>query len=435
MIFFIFIFKCLAWLAGRSWAEMDGKETNQFKSSIIIGGLFLVTSIVVSCGHWLFWSHLPSTTNFPIWPTLATVIIALGVYRVAMVALENAGRSRIAWYGVLGIIAGGNTVFAGHEVAIYMFESEVNHQMLEDSVHSHGQFRELTLQPAKAKADEITALNSAITKAQFELAAVPPMVEQLSIEMTECESQLNNLRSTATPLGTNGYTRDQRLIKNKSTQCGLLAKERASLLTESIDEKKASLKRLNAQADQMTNDYDTLAQNAQETQTKANTIISQAASTGFARHLALWRAVKSGKISILIVMLVMAMIFIFEMAVFLAKQTLPKDSLVMANIEQKLMEENDHLLQIAIHSAYRHQIKNDAAADNGTIKSVSNTNFTYNVSPLVGATYTKMRINALEANYAAAMKASNTYGKSFAEAFAIPEPAAADNDGKATQPA
>ncbi len=431
-----FIFKCLGWLAGKSFAEMRDVEPSDYKTSIIVGGLFLVTAGVVSSGHWLYWSHLPSTMHFPILPTIATVTIALWIYRGAMVALENAGRlGLLGWYLTLAIIAGGNTWFAGHEIAIFMFESEVAHQMLEDNVLSQVQFRELTLQPAQAKADEITALNLAITKAQFELTTVPPMVQQLSVQITECESQLYNLRSNATPLGTNGYTRDQRVIKNKSNQCSAMAKERSNLLIENIDQKKASLSRLNAQADQMTKAHDSLVQNAHDQQIKAHTAITESVSTGFARHHALWRAAQTGKISIWNMVLAMAMIFISEMALFLAKKTLPRDCLTMGSIEKILMAENDHLLQVAIHKSYRHQIENDDATNNGTIATVSKTNFTYNVSPLVGATYTKMRINALEANYAAAMKASNTYGKSFAEAFTMPESDTANHDGKQKQTA
>jgi hypothetical protein len=100
------------------------------------------------------------------------------------------------------------------------------------------------------------------------------------------------------------------------------------------------------------------------------------------------------------------------------------------------MAENDHLLQVAICAAYRHQIKSDVATPNGKIYSYSSGQFAYNIKPLVEASYNSMRIKALAANYDSAMKASDKYGKSVVDAFyTLPESNADDNEGKATQPA
>jgi hypothetical protein len=105
-------------------------------------------------------------------------------------------------------------------------------------------------------------------------------------------------------------------------------------------------------------------------------------------------------------------------------------------MQEKLFKENEDLLYKAISNSYRQAIKADAKDASGKIITISKQQYEWNAKPLIKAHYDLNRVHTMSASYEAAAKASNKYGKSFAEAFvSMPESNADDNEGKATQPA
>lgn len=416
------IFKCLAWLAGRSFSEMKDDNESQYKNSIVVGGLFVITAMVVTFGHFLWWSHLPMTTSSPVLPTVISVILVLSAYRGAMACLDVAGRWSLVLFLILGTIAGTNTIFAGEEVLIYIFEAQIEEQISEDAYNKQNDFATLALHSAQSQKSDILALNTQIAEVQASLESTTPLIAQLSSELLACNQQTNALKATATPIGFNGYARDQRALNKQTSMCASLTKQRNKLLAESVAEKKLTLNHLNAQLNDSFETQKQLVTKAHAASEANNSIIYTSVSVGMARHKALWSAVWSGKVPITLAVFLMATLCMIELLTFIAKILMGKDTIGIRNMQEKLFKENEDLLYKAISNSYRQAIKADAKDASGKIITISKQQYEWNVKPLVDAHYNSNRVHAMSASYDAAAKASSKYGKSFLDAFAtIPE--------------
>lgn len=290
----------LAWYGGRSWGELEHRDAGECDTSIAVGLLGLVSIGIIFAGHLLFWSHLPHTSAsaLAIAGFIATLFALL--YRVLLRAMEvmgwlAKGTMLVVLVGVMGV----NAALAGHELVLLAFRPQVESQArlsAAQGVSSYGTAVEQSLGLPRLR-DENKQLDDAVTATRTERQRIPDGVQTLQRQAQACDAAAANLRSRIpSDAEAPGYANALSAWREQRTRCNALTQQAQRLLAEHRAQQDKELARLTEQREQVRKSLTDANTEHEQTLKRDAPTLNDSATTGFARHAALWSAVDARRI-------------------------------------------------------------------------------------------------------------------------------------------
>ena len=331
------IWKPLALLGGRNLQQLRGRRAADCGKSIDVGLLLIVSMLIVGLGQWLFWLHLPATEEHA--PQVAGVVAGvLGViYLVALRsfdAMDTAARAVVVL--LLGTVMVVNALLAGHELVIVAFGPQVQAQgrMLATSgIDSHADALERSLGLPGLRS-ELKFTEAAATAARAERVRLPEAVLQLQQQAEACDAGTRALQARIpSDPESPAYPPARQAWRQQQARCGTVRQQAAQEQAQHQARLDAHLADLaaarsrQAQALQRASDEHTRTLDADKG------TLTTAATTGFARHHALWAAVDAGSVPRWAVLGLMALVFLGDCFCFVIK-LLVRDDIVTADARQ-----------------------------------------------------------------------------------------------------
>lgn len=305
----------LAVLGGRSVTEAFRSEPEEMETSIAIGAAMMLSFAVVVTGQTLFLNSVPAFAPHAHLGGWLLGLLFVLVYRLIVRAMEVAGSvGKLMLFLIGGVIAGINTLMAGHELVLKVFEPQMNEQLVLNGNQSVDVYtREMNERLGLGnKVAEHDALRVRTAELRTALASRDPRTEQLAGQAVACRSEASALLARLPDRDSDRYARAIQVLLDKRRGCQRLEAESkaAQYLHEQrvqteLDDANASLRaataRLESARSTLTNEMNDKAP-----------VLRQSAQQGFARHEALWQAAARGRVPLWAVAGLMAAALLVE---------------------------------------------------------------------------------------------------------------------------
>lgn len=292
--------KPLAVLGGRSFAEVRGRSPAECDKSIAVGLLCVVSVAVIFAGHWLFWASLPHTADIALPVAAAVAAVFAVMYRVALRAMETMGRvAKTLTLSCLVSLMGVNAALAGHELALLAFRPQAEEQArlgAARSVSTYGSAVEASLGLPRLRSSS-TELDKAVAAAKTERERTPDVVLQLQRQARGCDARAAQLhaRIPADP-DDPGHAAATSAWREQRARCRALVNQATQALAQHQAEADRELARLIPARDKAHRSLEEATTRSEETLERDTPTLTASATTGFARHAALWAAVAAGTV-------------------------------------------------------------------------------------------------------------------------------------------
>lgn len=290
----------LAWYGGRALAELRERDAGECDTSIAVGLLGLVSIGIIFAGHLLFWSHMPHTASAAL--LIAAFIAALfaALYRVLLRVMEVMHWvARSVMLSVVAVVMGVNAALAGHELVLLAFKPQVEAQAKLSAAKGQTQYataveESLGLPGLRGRTKQ---LDDAIAAANAERRRVPEDVQSLQRQAQACDATAANLRARVpTDPEDPGHASALGQWREQRGRCQALTARAERLLADHRAQQDTELSRLGSLRQSAAQSLAEASASHDAKITRDRPALSEAATTGFARHDALWAAVEARRI-------------------------------------------------------------------------------------------------------------------------------------------
>lgn len=364
------IWQPLAALGGRSFAAMREQTAADCGKSIGVGLLCLVSVSVIGFGHLLLWQQFAHLAHLAPFIAAGVACLFLLLYAVALRVMETmAWPARSVIVATLLGLMGVNAALAGHEIVLLVFRPQVEEQALRSAasgVTSYANEVEASLGLPQLR-NNSQALGSAVAAAQAERSRMPENVLALQHQHRACDAKVVSLQKNLPALDDPAQPSALSTLRTERNRCNSLARQAVAALTQHQVQADQRLAQLNQQQGQVQHSLAEAHTRHEQTLQRDTPTITAGATTGFARHKALWAAVAAGRIPAWAAYGLMFGVLAIDAFAFLLK-LLARDD---AATQQQARESNSALLYHRLHTATQRQqramvrkVVHSMAADN-----------------------------------------------------------------------
>lgn len=325
--------KPLAALGGRSFEEMRERTAAECDKSVLVGLLCLLSIGVIFAGHWLFWSNFGHTADIAL-PIAASIALLIAVmYRVALRSMETMGfAARTPILACLGALMAINAALAGHELVLLAFRPQVEAQGKLDAAHgvtTYGTAVETSLGLPQLRGSSIQ-LDHAAASTKAERDRVPDVVVQLQRQARACEAAAAQLHGRVPAYPDHPtYATAESAWREQRAHCRALDRRASQALAQHRAQFDRELSELIAARLKVRRSLEQAADRLEETLKRDTPTLTASATTGFARHAALWAAVAAGTVPLWAAGGLMSMVLVIDAFSFVVK-LLARDDLATA---------------------------------------------------------------------------------------------------------
>ena len=285
----------LAVLGGRGLDQLRDRRAGECGKSISVGLLYLLSVGVILAGHWLFWSHLPQTADHAAAVAVGVALAVAAIYFVALRSLDTMGafgRSTMLLLLVAMMLV--NALLAGHELVLLAFTPQVEEQARRAAARGVGSYADLVGNslgvPGMRQA--VGDLDRALADTRSDRDRLPDTVRQLQRQQAECEARARTLQAQVpADADAPGATEAWRAVRQQRQQCAALRQQAAAALQQHLAEAESRLAELNKARSRKSKALDEADDQQRSTVQRDTPTLTASATTGFARHQALWSAV------------------------------------------------------------------------------------------------------------------------------------------------
>lgn len=354
-------FAALAFMGGRSTAEIRAcEETRQLDTGIAIGVGCVVSAITIFLGQRLFWHSIPAAASAATAIALVLTLVYALFYRLLIRASEVAHWLGKAVLWALGFtLAGVNALLAGHELVMIPFADQVQEVVIFSANQKVGDLRSTTedalglgtlgSSAQSARQDE----DSARTR----LATIPTAVLELQKQAQACDTQAQRLQAALPEPDAPAYPTARAQWREQRSRCASAHNAAKQALAQHQTQAAKDLQQAQTRRQDADRQLGQARQQSQQTVDAASPTLHSSASSGFARHAALWKAVELGKVPAWAVWGLMAIALTFEGAGLLLKVFLPKDEASYARITDSRITATMGESELAYARDWHRQIK------------------------------------------------------------------------------
>ncbi|MBQ0942273.1 DUF4407 domain-containing protein [Ideonella sp. 4Y16] len=336
--FWTLLGKPLAALGGRSHAELRQHTAADCDKSVAVGLMCLLSLAIIGVGHWLFWQNFPPVAAVSVWVAGGVVLVFALIYRTALRMLETmSGLARALVLALLALLMGVNAMLAGHELVLLAFQPQVEAQARLSAAHDVTAYAaavdaSLGLPGLQQRGAE---LGQALADARTERERVPAAVQQLQQQVQACDAQAQRLQQ-ALPTDPEHpqHTTALRQWREQRQQCARLHQDAQREL--SAHRQRADQVWTQAQAaDQaLRQELSQARQQHQQTLGRDRDTLQASATTGFARHDALWASVAAGRVPAWAAYGLMLAVLVIDAFSFLIKLLARDDRATQERVQQ-----------------------------------------------------------------------------------------------------
>lgn len=348
--------KPLALMGGRSLDELRRHDAADCNGSILVGVLCLLSVGIIGAGHYLFWSQLPHTAPWALPIAVALALVFAVVYRIALRALELLGfAGRLPVLAMLLTLMGVNALLAGHELPLLAFRPQVEAQARLDAARGVTAYataveNSLGLPQLRARSSE---LDKALSAATGERAQVPDVVQQFQQQARACEAEARRLQA-ALPASVEepGFAAAQSVWREKRARCGALARQAATELAQHQARLDEQIAALNQQRLRNVRSLDEATAEHEHKLKRDAPTLTDSATTGFARHGALWAAVAAGSVPAWAAYGLMAAVLVLDGFSFVVKLLMRPDRAAAARLQAAAADQVHDRLHAQLHALH-----------------------------------------------------------------------------------
>lgn len=406
------ILKLLAWFGGRSAEEPRDRTAADCDTSITIGGFSILSAVIIGGGQYMFWSRLPHTADGALWIALTVTVIYVLFYRNLIRAVDVAGRfGRAVIYIVAGSICATNAGLAGHEWVLLAFRPQADAQAILDAAKGvteyDGEVEKSLGLPLLRK--DYKSVDDALATAQVERARIPEGVLTLRNQAQRCDRVAAGLQ-TRIPISPEapGYSAAKSAWREQSRRCDAARAQANRLLSDHRRQMDDQIADLNERRRPLYKRLTDASAEHEATLRRDAPSIKTSATTGFARHTALWAAVNAGRIPRWAAVGLMFAALALEGMSFFLKIVLRADAVSQERQEATELARAAFELRMSVIGAYRARIP-AAVASMGEELADDVRQDTRNV--VVPGVRTEMAARAFEHAQASIARAQNRTGK------------------------
>ncbi|MBQ0944027.1 hypothetical protein KAK07_11845 [Ideonella sp. 4Y16] len=322
--------KPLALLGGRNLQQLQGRAASECGKSIVVGVLFIVSMVIIAVGHWLFWQNLPATAGHAV-AVAGTVAGVLGVmYLVALRCLDSmGGAARLCVTTLLGSIMVVNALLAGHELVIVAFAPQVQAQgrvLATSGIDHHATALEKSLGLPGLR-QQLGQTDAAATAARAERARLPDALVQLQQQADACDGTARALQARIpSDIDAPGYQTARLAWRQQQVRCSTLRQQAAQELAQHQARLDKVLADLTATRSSQAEALQRATDEHRTTMNGDKVTLTTSATTGFARHHALWAAVDAGSVPAWAMLGLMMLVFLGDCFCFVIKLLVPDDA-------------------------------------------------------------------------------------------------------------
>jgi len=292
--------KPLAMLGGRSAAELRGRPSGDCDKSVLVGLLCLVSVGIIFAGHWLFWGSFSNTAEWALQVATGIALLFAVMYRVALRAMETMPAfGKTVTLLILVALMGVNAMLAGHELVLLAFRPQADEQAklgAARGVTAYASAVETSLGLPQLRSSS-GELDKAISTAVADRSRTPDNVQPLQQQARACEAEAARFqaRIPASP-DEPGYAVAHSVWREKRSRCGALTRQAGKELAEHHALADKQLQSLSQSRDRVRKSLVEASTQHEDTLKRDSPTVTASATTGFARHAALWAAVTAGTI-------------------------------------------------------------------------------------------------------------------------------------------
>ena len=319
----------LAWLGGRSAEEMKDCDSAALDTSITLGVFALISAAMIMGGQTLFWGSIPSTAPNALAIAAVLTCVYTLFYRLLMRASEVMHWLAKPVVCVLGaVVMGVNALLAGHELVMLPFAPQVQEMAALTSAQNVTTLRDAvgtSLSLGQLRADA-QSLQAQVTAARQELARVPDEVKTLQTQTEQCDTTARAMKARLSSADDDSYASALAALRQHRAGCNASRSQASQLLLAHRNAAGADLAALQARAATQAQSLSNASGQQATALAQAAPALHNSATTGFARHKALWAAVAAGKVPWWAAYGLMLVALALEGAAFMLKFLLPKDA-------------------------------------------------------------------------------------------------------------
>ena len=315
--------KPMAALGGRSFQEMSGRTAGDCDKSVAVGLMCLVSLAIIFTGHWLFWSHFLEVPDTALPVAAGITLLFAVVYRVALRSMEPMGGlgklvMLVPVHGLMGI----NALLAGHEVPLLAFRPQAEEQArlgAARGVTAYASAVEKSLGLPQLRTSS-TELDKAVATAMTERSRIPEVVKQFQQQATACEPVAARLKAAIPPDEEDpGYAAAVSAWRQKRAGCNALTAKANAALSKHQTQLDNELSDLGKSRERVRKSLDAANTQHEENLKRDTPTLTASATTGFARHAAMWAAVAAGTVPTWAAWGMMAAVLVLDGFSFLIK--------------------------------------------------------------------------------------------------------------------
>ena len=337
-IFWSLIGKPLAAMGGRSFEDMQGRRAGECDKSIAVGVLCLLSVGIIFAGHCLFWRNFDNVADVAVWVAAGIALVFLLMYRMALRAMETmGGPGKLLMLALLASLMGNNAMLAGHELVLLAFAPQVQAQAklgAARGVTDYAGAVETSLGLPQLR-NQSTELDKATAAAQAERGRIPQTVQQLQQQAGTCDASAARLHK-AIPADPEqpGHAAAVSALRQQRAQCQQLNRQAAAALAQHQAQLDQQLAGLNQSRSKLRQSLDEANDQHEATLKRDSGTIAASATTGFARHNALWAAVAAGTVPAWGAYGLMAAVLVIDAFSFIFKLVARDDTATTDRIQQ-----------------------------------------------------------------------------------------------------
>lgn len=292
--------KPLAAVGGRSFDDMRGRSAGDCDKSVAVGLMCLVSVAIIFAGHWLFWRNFPHVADIALTVAACIAVLFAVMYRVALRCIETmGGLGKTLMLGTLLALMGVNAMLAGHELVLLAFSPQVEAQAILGAargVTAYATAVETSLGLPQLR-NNSNELDKAVAAAQAERGRIPDLVQQLQQQGRACDAKAAQLQSRIPPeLDDPGRAAAWSNWREQRARCSALANQAGAALAQHLAQADKQLASLGQSRGKVRTLLDEANTQHEDTLKRDTPTLTASATTGFARHNALWAAVAAGTI-------------------------------------------------------------------------------------------------------------------------------------------
>lgn len=292
--------KPLAMMGGRSAAELRDRPSGDCDKSVLVGLLCLVSAGIIFIGHWLFWGNFPNVAEWAMQVAAGIALLFAVIYRIALRAMETMSAfGKTVTLQILAALMGVNAMLAGHELVLLAFRPQVDEQAklgAARGVTAYASAVETSLGLPQLRSNS-GELDKAISAAMADRSRTPDNVQQLQQQARTCAAEAVHLQARI-PISPDdvGYAVAHSVWRAKQSRCGALTRQAGKELADHQTLADKQLQSLSQSRDRVRKSLDEASTQHEDTLKRDSPTLTASATTGFARHAALWAAVAAGTI-------------------------------------------------------------------------------------------------------------------------------------------